>query len=242
MRRGIGAGRACWHPTRTSRMLDETAIVDEAICRAGRCAPSCPTRSTRRRSATSSTSRRARLPAPTCSPGGSMSTTGETKRAIADAILNSGIRAEKAKWDEYKYYPDQFFEPYLRAPPQGRLRALRPSRHRQARRRPDARAARPQLRLLRRAGRHDLHHRPPAEPGLVDRLRHVPAEHHDRGAGAGACTPARRPPSRPITSRSGRCSAFPTRRSSSAAWRSATRTRPSRRTICAPSARRWKSG
>ncbi|MEZ5812888.1 MAG: nitroreductase [Rhizobiaceae bacterium] len=40
-------------------------------------------------------------------------TTGETKRKIADAILNSGIRAEKAEWDEYKYYPDQFFEPYL---------------------------------------------------------------------------------------------------------------------------------
>lgn len=39
--------------------------------------------------------------------------TGDTKMAIADAILNSGIRAEKAEWDEYKYYPDQFFEPYL---------------------------------------------------------------------------------------------------------------------------------
>lgn len=39
--------------------------------------------------------------------------TGETKRRIADAILNSGIRAEKAVWDEYRYYPDQFFEPYL---------------------------------------------------------------------------------------------------------------------------------
>ncbi len=39
-------------------------------------------------------------------------TTGETKQKITDAILNSGIRAEKAKWDEYKYYPDQFFEPY----------------------------------------------------------------------------------------------------------------------------------
>lgn len=39
--------------------------------------------------------------------------TGETKRRVADAILNSGIRAEKAEWDEYKYYPDQFFEPYL---------------------------------------------------------------------------------------------------------------------------------
>jgi nitroreductase len=40
-------------------------------------------------------------------------TTGETKERIAEAILNSGIRAEKAVWDEYKYYPDQFFEPYL---------------------------------------------------------------------------------------------------------------------------------
>src|SRR5690606_13382729 len=39
--------------------------------------------------------------------------TGEALTAIEDAILNSGVRAEKAEWDEYKYYPDQFFEPYL---------------------------------------------------------------------------------------------------------------------------------
>jgi nitroreductase len=38
---------------------------------------------------------------------------GEVKRRISEAILNSGIRAEKAEWDEYKYYPDHFFEPYL---------------------------------------------------------------------------------------------------------------------------------
>lgn len=38
--------------------------------------------------------------------------TGQARSQIADAILNSGIRAEKANWDEYKYYPDQFFEPY----------------------------------------------------------------------------------------------------------------------------------
>ncbi len=38
---------------------------------------------------------------------------GETLKAISEAILNSGIRAEKIEWDEYKYYPDQFFEPYL---------------------------------------------------------------------------------------------------------------------------------
>lgn len=45
-------------------------------------------------------------------------TTGEIRQRLSDAILNSGVRAEKAVWDEYKYYPDQFFEPYL-----GRRRA-----------------------------------------------------------------------------------------------------------------------
>ena len=39
--------------------------------------------------------------------------TGEKKQALSDAILSSGIRPEKVAWDEYKYYPDQFFEPYL---------------------------------------------------------------------------------------------------------------------------------
>lgn len=39
--------------------------------------------------------------------------TGTKKQDVTDAILNSGMRAEKATWDEYKYYPDQFFEPYL---------------------------------------------------------------------------------------------------------------------------------
>lgn len=38
--------------------------------------------------------------------------TGAVKQRIGDAILNCGIRAEKAEWDEYKYYPDHFFEPY----------------------------------------------------------------------------------------------------------------------------------
>jgi nitroreductase len=94
-------------------VIDETAIVDEAI--------------------TSRRSVRAFLPDPvgeatireilqiaSRAPSGTNMqpwkvyvTSGETKRRIADAILNSGIRAEKAVWDEYKYYPDQFFEPYL---------------------------------------------------------------------------------------------------------------------------------
>src|SRR5690606_11096789 len=40
-------------------------------------------------------------------------TTGEAKARLSEAILSSGIRAEKAEWDDYKYYPDKFFEPYL---------------------------------------------------------------------------------------------------------------------------------
>lgn len=40
-------------------------------------------------------------------------TTGAVKQKLSDAILNSGIRAEKVEWEEYKYYPDKFFEPYL---------------------------------------------------------------------------------------------------------------------------------
>lgn len=39
--------------------------------------------------------------------------TGEKKEAVSSAILGSGIRPEKIEWDEYRYYPDQFFEPYL---------------------------------------------------------------------------------------------------------------------------------
>jgi len=39
--------------------------------------------------------------------------TGEKKEALSRAILGSGIRPEKIEWDEYRYYPDQFFEPYL---------------------------------------------------------------------------------------------------------------------------------
>jgi nitroreductase len=38
-------------------------------------------------------------------------TTGEAKERISRAILDSGLRAEKAR-GEYKYYPDKFFEPY----------------------------------------------------------------------------------------------------------------------------------
>ena len=38
-------------------------------------------------------------------------TSGEIKERVSRAILDSGLRAEKAR-GEYKYYPDKFFEPY----------------------------------------------------------------------------------------------------------------------------------
>ena len=162
--------------------------------------------------------------------------------SIADAMLNSGHPRRKGQVGRVQILS----RPVLRAlSTRGAARSASRStvpRHRQARRRPDARAARPQLRLLRRAGRHDLHHRPPPEPGLVDRLRHVPAEHHDRGAGEGAAhLPAGglRALSQPDPA-GARHSA--TRKSWSAAWRSATRTRRSRKTTCAPTARRSRNG
>lgn len=40
-------------------------------------------------------------------------TRGAVKERVSRAILDSGLRAEKIAWDEYKYYPDKFFEPYL---------------------------------------------------------------------------------------------------------------------------------
>ena len=39
--------------------------------------------------------------------------TGERKEELSRTILDSGIRPEKIEWDEYRYYPEQFFEPYL---------------------------------------------------------------------------------------------------------------------------------
>lgn len=38
---------------------------------------------------------------------------GKTKKAVTEAILNSGVRPEKIAWDDYRYYPTKFFEPYL---------------------------------------------------------------------------------------------------------------------------------
>lgn len=39
--------------------------------------------------------------------------TGQTKARLSEAVLVEAARHEKPAWDEYRYYPDQFFEPYL---------------------------------------------------------------------------------------------------------------------------------
>ena len=126
-------------------------------------------------------------------------TTGETKQRVSRAILDSGLRAEKAR-GEYKYYPDKFFEPYY------------------ARRRAVGYALYGHLGI----GKRD-----------VDQMR----TQHDRNF---VFFDARR--SHLITCRSGRCWAYRTKRLSSAAWRSAMRTPPSPRTICALGVCRWTSG
>ena len=66
-----------------------------------------------------------------------------------------------------------------------------------------------QLRLLRRAGRHDLHHRPPAQQGQLARLRHVPAEHHGGGARQGLAHLPAGGVRAVTTDRSGRSSGIP---------------------------------
>ncbi|HTV71822.1 MAG TPA: nitroreductase [Rhizobiaceae bacterium] len=94
-------------------MIDETAIVDEAILsrRSVRAFLPTPVSDNVIRDILEVS---ARAPSGTnMQPWRTYVTSGETKRKLSDAILNSGIRAEKIAWDEYKYYPDQFFEPYL---------------------------------------------------------------------------------------------------------------------------------
>ncbi|MBX3576944.1 MAG: nitroreductase [Rhizobiaceae bacterium] len=94
-------------------MPDEAAIVDEAILTRRSVRAFLPT------PVSDETIRdiltvAARAPSGTnMQPWRTYVTTGDTKAKIADAILTSGMRAEKAVWDEYKYYPDHFFEPYL---------------------------------------------------------------------------------------------------------------------------------
>jgi nitroreductase len=100
-------------PDRKPELSEETAIVDEAIAsrRSVRAFLPDPVDDATIRDILEVSSR---APSGTnMQPWKVYVTRGETMKAISDAILNSGIRAEKIEWDEYKYYPDQFFEPYL---------------------------------------------------------------------------------------------------------------------------------
>jgi len=111
--RNPSEGPAMLAPDNKAEMPDETAVVDEAITsrRSVRAFLPDPVDAQTIRDILDVA---ARAPSDTnMQPWRTYVTTGATKLAITDAILNSGIRAEKATWDEYKYYPDQFFEPYL---------------------------------------------------------------------------------------------------------------------------------
>lgn len=100
-------------PDRKLEPSDDAAIVDEAILSRRSVRAFLPT-PVDEETIRDILNVAARAPSGTnMQPWRTYVTTGATKQAIADAVLNSGIRAEKARWDEYKYYPDQFFEPYL---------------------------------------------------------------------------------------------------------------------------------
>ena len=96
----------------TASPLDETAIVDEAILSRRSVRAFLPDmvddHTIRDILAVAS-----RAPSGTnMQPWKVYVTKGEKKAEISRAVLESGIRAEKIAWDEYKYYPDKFFEPY----------------------------------------------------------------------------------------------------------------------------------
>jgi nitroreductase len=105
-RRGMTA------PLKRLLHIDETSIVDNAILsrRSVRAFLPDPVREETIRDILEVASR---APSGTnMQPWKAYVATGAVKDRITDAIMSSGIRAEKAKWDEYKYYPDKFFEPY----------------------------------------------------------------------------------------------------------------------------------
>ena len=98
---------------RKSGDIDEQAIVDEALTsrRSVRAFLPTPVEDATIRDILAVA---ARAPSGTnMQPWKAYVVQGEKKQALSEAILNSGMRPEKIAWDEYKYYPDQFFEPYL---------------------------------------------------------------------------------------------------------------------------------
>ena len=100
-------------PDKKVEQLDETAIVDEAMLSRRSVRAFLPT------PVDDETIRdilrvAARAPSGTnMQPWKAYVLSAEKREQVAHAILNSGVRAEKVVWDDYVYYPDQFFEPYL---------------------------------------------------------------------------------------------------------------------------------
>lgn len=100
-------------PDMKTSVIDESAIVDEAINSRKSVRAFLPT-PVDEQTIRDILEIAARAPSGTnMQPWKVYVVTGAKKQAVTDAILDSGIRAEKIAWDEYKYYPDQFFEPYL---------------------------------------------------------------------------------------------------------------------------------
>src|SRR5690606_32546114 len=96
-----------------SRVIDTTAVIDHAITSRRSVRAFLPT-PVGRQTIAEILEVAARAPSGTnMQPWKTYVVTGRTRRAISEAILQSGIRAERAVWDEYRYYPTQFFEPYL---------------------------------------------------------------------------------------------------------------------------------
>ncbi len=100
-------------PDHSSATHDETAIVDEAMMSRRSVRAFLPT------PVDEATIRdilevAARAPSGTnMQPWKVHVVTGETKARLSEAVLAEAARHEKPAWDEYRYYPEQFFEPYL---------------------------------------------------------------------------------------------------------------------------------
>lgn len=95
-----------------SRVIDTTAIIDRAITSRRSVRAFLPT-PVSQGTVAEILEVAARAPSGTnMQPWKAYVVTGKTRQAISEAILTSGIRAERAVWDEYRYYPTEFFEPY----------------------------------------------------------------------------------------------------------------------------------
>ena len=127
-----GRAAECWHRTTKRRDWTRRRSSTRRSCRAARCAPSCPTRSTRRRSATS-WNVAARAPSGTNMQPWRVYVDHGRDQA-AHRRRHPQLRHPRRKGGVGRV--QILSRPVLRAvsiaPPQGRLRPLRPARHRPA--------------------------------------------------------------------------------------------------------------